>query len=68
MLARHPGECKPHKYQDTNYGNGVRVMNPASKEGKILGYRCTVCAPNKSPNVKRGGVYDISDLQIVKRY
>lgn len=67
MLARHPGECKSHKYQDTKYGSGIRVMTEAMKEGKVLGYRCTVCGPTKAANVKRGGVFAVSDLIIVKR-
>ncbi len=62
MIAKHPGECKPHEFQDNRYGQGFRVMNP-TKDG---GHRCTVCAPDKVHSSKRGGVFQKSDL-IIKR-
>lgn len=66
MIAKHPGQCIPHDYQDQKYGPGFRVMNPARKDGKLLGARCTVCCPEKVHSTTRGGVYAISDL-IIKR-
>jgi hypothetical protein len=63
MIAKHPGECKPHLYQDTRYGEGFRVMNPVMVKGKIEGWRCTVCCPPKLKMVKRGGVYQTSELR-----
>ena len=37
------------EYQDKYYGNGNRIFNTMIKEGRILGYRCTVCGrENKS--------------------
>lgn len=35
--------CTPHPYQDKKYGEKIRVANERVKEGKPLGYRCTVC-------------------------
>lgn len=67
MIARHSGECKPHAYQDAKYGNRVRVMNPVTDKGNITGGRCTVCCPPKESGKKRGGVYDLSQLQIIRR-
>lgn len=67
MIARHPGNCKPHP-QDKWYGEGFRVMTVSEKDRKILGARCTVCGPPKTKNVKRGGVYAISDLTIRSSY
>ena len=63
MIAIHPGECKPHKFQDEKYGKGFRVMTVAMKEGKVLGARCTVCGPSKKKGEKRGGIFAINDLQ-----
>lgn len=34
--------CK-NETQDRLYGSGKRVHNPCKKEGKTVGYRCTVC-------------------------
>lgn len=68
MIAKHVG-CKPHEYQDATYGNGFRVMNPVaiSKGSKEEpGYRCTVCAPHKTPMSKRGGVYRRSELTVLR--
>lgn len=68
MIARHPGGCRPHEFQDRTYGRGFRVMNPiqiASNEEP--GYRCTVCAPPKEGMKKRGGVYRLSELQVLRR-
>ena len=31
-------DCKPHAFQDYNYGSKVRVKNYCDE-----GYRCTVC-------------------------
>lgn len=62
MIAQHPGECKDHEYQDHRYGKGFRVMNP-TKDG---GWRCTVCAPPKEHSKKRGGVFQKSDLRILR--
>lgn len=67
MIAKHPGECRPHEYQDRVYGPGFRVMNPVKVErDRPSAWRCTVCAPLKEPGKKRGGVHYQSDL-IVKR-
>ena len=35
--------CQPHAYQDKTYGDKVRVANRRQKDGKFLGYRCTIC-------------------------
>jgi hypothetical protein len=64
MIAKHPGDCKPHAYQDKTYGPGFRVMNPVKEQGKIVGARCTVCCPPKAKMSKRGGVYLVGQLQI----
>ena len=66
MIAKHPGECKPH-IQDTWYGNGFRVMNPAMAKNEIVGARCTVCGPPKEAAKRRGGIYALSDLQILRK-
>lgn len=69
MIAKHPGECRPHAYQDATYGKGFRVMNPC----KIAGprdeesFRCTVCAPPKVKSLKRGGIFKLSELIIKRR-
>lgn len=34
--------CK-HEFQDKKYGFRKRVHNQCKKEGKIKGWRCTVC-------------------------
>lgn len=68
MIAKHPGECKSHRYQDAVYGPGFRVMNPTRPDGpnRPPGYRCTVCTPFKEKGKKRGGVWQLTEL-IVKR-
>lgn len=37
--------CKPHPFQDKEYGKNMRVFNPMRKSNSraIVGYRCTVC-------------------------
>lgn len=35
--------CNPYPYQDKKYGEKIRVANKRQKDGKFLGYRCTVC-------------------------
>jgi hypothetical protein len=37
------GNCKSHDYQDSLYGKRKRVHNPMVKDGKLRGYKCTVC-------------------------
>ena len=32
-----------HKFQDKQYGNGMRVMNPIIAKGTMKAYRCTIC-------------------------
>ena len=49
--------CKPHEFQDTRYGDKMRVMNPFPKSGGDIEYRCTVCC--KERPLKQG-----SDLKI----
>ena len=34
--------CKS-QYQDSQQGAGNRLHNPMVKDGKVTGYRCTVC-------------------------
>lgn len=66
MIANH-GPCRPHPYQDARYGTNNRVMNPASVKGKLMGWRCTVCAPPKVHSARRGGVFDEADLRVVRK-
>lgn len=66
MIAKHSGECPIHS-QDLWYGLGFRVINTVEENGKVIGGRCTVCAPRKESNKKRGGVYPLSELQIKRR-
>ena len=36
--------CKPHPYQDTKYGQFMRVHNPAKADAENKpAWRCTVC-------------------------
>lgn len=63
MIAKHPGDCIPHTYQDSRYGKGFRVMNPC-RDGKTA--RCTVCAPIKEPCKRRGGTFLLSDLKVLR--
>lgn len=37
-------------FQDASYGEGRRVTNNMVKDGKVVGWRCTVCG-----NVSRSG-------------
>jgi hypothetical protein len=37
-----PSTCH-HEYQDELYGKGMRVFNAKVAEGKVKGWRCTVC-------------------------
>lgn len=68
MIARHPGPCPEHKFQDTTYGKGVRLMNPVKRsKTEEPAYRCTVCAPPKEHSKKRGGVHLLSTLQVVRK-
>lgn len=66
MIAKHPGECKPHAYQDSVYGKGFRVMNPSSPKASTPMYRCTVCCPTKTKSSHRGGEYDVKQLIILR--
>jgi hypothetical protein len=66
MIAMHPRPCE-HDFQDQTYGNGFRVMNPVYEQGKIVGARCTVCAPPKERMKRRGGIYQLSDLKILRK-
>lgn len=67
MIARHPGACRPHAFQDATYGRNARVMNPVASGKSEQGYRCTVCAPPKEANKKRGGIYLLSQLAVVRK-
>lgn len=68
MIARHPGTCLPHNYQDQAYGRNFRVMNPvAVPKGAEPAYRCTVCAPPKEAGKKRGGVYRLGELVVLRK-
>jgi hypothetical protein len=35
------------EFQDREYGKGMRVFNAVEKEGKMKGWRCTVCGAVK---------------------
>lgn len=37
-----------HEYQDAMYGHQQRVHNVTQKDGKVSGYRCTVCGHKKA--------------------
>jgi hypothetical protein len=39
--------CKPHAYQDKQYGNKMRVHNSFSEKNEVK-YRCTVCLNEKN--------------------
>ena len=32
------------EFQDKEYGKDMRVYSPCVKDGKVTGYRCSVCA------------------------
>ncbi len=66
MIAKHPGQCVPHEYQDQTYGEGYRVMNDCKVDQHTIGYRCTVCAPRKENGKRRAGIYLRHEL-IIKR-
>lgn len=36
------------EYQDRVYGVGMRIHSPCEKDGKITGYRCSVCGVKKA--------------------
>lgn len=43
MIQKCPN-CKPHSFQDTRYGEKVRVMNPLKKVlEQQQEVRCTIC-------------------------
>lgn len=66
MIAMHPNPCT-HADQDRMYGKGYRVMNPVKVDPKQpLAYRCTVCSPPKMKGVKRGGIFQLSDLKVLR--
>ena len=67
MIAKHPGQCRPHAFQDATYGNGFRVMNPSPIDKNETGYRCTVCAPPKETGKKRGGVFRLHELVVLRK-
>jgi len=68
MIAKHPGQCRPHEFQDATYGVGFRVMNPVkTSNNEVPAYRCTVCAPPKVPMQKRGGIYKLNELVVLRR-
>lgn len=62
MIAKHPGPCKDHPYQDARFGKGFRAFTESVVKGRHIGWRCTVCAPRKEAMKNRGGVYLTSDL------
>jgi hypothetical protein len=46
----HCDGCKPHAFQDANYGAKKRLHNPTSKGNPKAGaevYRCTVCGTER---------------------
>ena len=54
MIAKHPGECKPHPDQDTRYGPGFRLMTEGKGPGGAPIYRCTVCGgPGKKVKMNK---------------
>lgn len=36
--------CKPHQFQDKEYGKNMRVMNKKKSDPQKPVYRCTVCS------------------------
>jgi hypothetical protein len=62
IVAKHPGECKPHEFQDRVYGKGFRLLNDSSPTSKEPMYRCTVCAPPKELGKHQGGEFALSQL------
>ena len=67
MIAKHPGACRDHAFQDREYGKGFRLMNEVKTGPKDEpAYRCTVCAPTKTRGQKRGGVFLRSQLTILR--
>lgn len=68
MIAKHPGACPAHKFQDATYGSGFRVMNPVGEGKAFKGeYRCTVCCPPKEKTKKRGGLHSVATLIVSRR-
>lgn len=59
MVISRCDKCKPHPYQDKEYGDKMRVMNPCGKLKESL--RCTVCGEEKlspkgpAPSATRSG-------------
>jgi hypothetical protein len=43
LVARHPGGCKEHAFQDKNYGHQYRVLNPCRPKDRDNYFKCTVC-------------------------
>lgn len=63
MIAKHPGQCKPHLFQDARYGPGFRVLNEVkTSSNDIPAYRCTVCSPPKEHGKKRAGAFRLTEL------
>ena len=48
-LASGKSDCRPHEYQDSKYGSGVRVGTPLRKSAPEARQtrRCTVCGTVK---------------------
>lgn len=46
MIAK-CNNCKPHEFQDKQYGNKMRVMNN-SLLNKLPAYTCTVCGTKRN--------------------
>ncbi len=56
MITRHRG-CKPHLYQDTHYGNQMRVVNKSRDYSSNKKVSCTVC----------GEVFTVGDILTTKK-
>lgn len=50
MIARHPGRCKSHPFQDKRYGDGRRLLTEGGTKLAPI-FRCTVCG---GPQKKEG--------------
>lgn len=66
IVAKHPGVCRSHPYQDKRYGVGMRLMTEGGgREAPV--YRCTVCGKPglKARTQKRPG-WPLSELKEVR--
>lgn len=52
MTCKNPQGCKPHPFQDKEYGRGVRVHNVRGLGGNS-GTRCTVCGYSDNSKAKK---------------